>query len=61
MVDKDGDNLLYNNTATFITATGIVGNKLIFSNLSLPNGSFFTLITNNLNTALPAIWLGFNG
>ncbi|MFT3932408.1 MAG: T9SS type A sorting domain-containing protein [Chitinophagaceae bacterium] len=58
MIDKDGDNTLFN-SASFVTATGVVGNKLIFANLNLPNGSYFTLITNNLNSALPAIWLGF--
>ncbi len=59
MIDKDGDNTPYNTTVTYVTATGIVGKKLIFSNVNLPNNAIFTIITNNLTSALPATWLGF--
>ena len=35
------------------------GKKLVFSGVTFADGATFTIITNNLNVALPAVWLGF--
>ena len=57
LMSNSGD-ATYSGTVSFFNATGASGNKIIFSGVTLANGAVFTIITNNLNTALPAVWLG---
>ncbi len=59
MVDVDGDGSYNTGTLAFFTASSASGKKIIFSNVTIPNGAVFTVITNKLLSALPAIWLGF--
>jgi len=58
MISNTGDDT-YHGTLSFFTATGVSGKKILFSGVTLANGAAFTIITNNLNVALPAVWLGF--
>ncbi|MEP7277540.1 MAG: T9SS type A sorting domain-containing protein [Bacteroidota bacterium] len=58
MISNSGD-ATYHGTLSFFTATSGSGKKINFSGVTLTNGSVFTIITNNLNIALPAVWLGF--
>jgi pimeloyl-ACP methyl ester carboxylesterase len=58
MISSTGDDT-YSGPLTFFTATGASGKKIMFSGVTLNNGAVFTIITNNVNLALPAVWLGF--
>jgi len=59
MIDNDGDGNFNNGTLSFFTATGVTNKQLNFSGVTLNNGVVFTIITNRLSSALPAVWLGF--
>ncbi len=58
MVSPTGDTT-YNGTLAFFAATSASGKKITFTGATLPDGAAFTVITNNVNSALPAVWLGF--
>ena len=59
MIDNDGDGNFNTGTLSFFTATGVTNKQLNFSGVTLNNGVVFTIITNRLSSALPAVWLGF--
>ena len=58
LISNSGDTT-YSGTVSFFNATSASGKKIVFSGVTLADGATFTVITNNLNTALPAVWLGF--
>lgn len=58
LISNSGDTT-YQNPVSFFTATSASGKKISFAGVTLNNGAVFTIITNNLNLALPAVWLGF--
>ncbi|MEP6751015.1 MAG: T9SS type A sorting domain-containing protein, partial [Bacteroidota bacterium] len=58
MISNSGDDT-YQGTLSFIAAASITNNKILFPTVTFANGAVFTLITNNVNVALPAVWLGF--
>ncbi|GAC1426007.1 MAG: hypothetical protein NVSMB7_02520 [Chitinophagaceae bacterium] len=58
LISNSGDTT-YPNPVSIFTATGASGKKISFAGVTLNNGAVFTIITNNLNVALPAVWLGF--
>jgi len=58
LISNSGDTT-YSGTVAFFNATSGSGKKIIFSGVTLADGATFTIITNNVNVALPAVWLGF--
>jgi predicted esterase len=58
LISNTGDTT-YSGTVSFFNATAASGKKIIFSGVTLADGATFTILTNNLNIALPAVWLGF--
>jgi len=58
LISNAGDTT-YAGTVSFFNATSGSGKKIIFSGVTLADGATFTIITNNVNVALPAVWLGF--
>lgn len=59
MIDNDGDGNFSTGTVQFFLATSAAGKKINFDGVTLNNNVVFTILTNTLNAALPAIWLGF--
>jgi len=58
LISASGDDT-YHGTLSFFAATGVSGKKILFSGVTLANGAVFTILTNNVNLTLPAVWLGF--
>ncbi len=59
MIDNDGDGNFNTGTLTFFGANSASGKKINFNGVVLNNNVVFTILTFKLNSALPAIWLGF--
>lgn len=60
MIDDDGDGDYNTGTQTFVTPSNFNGNKLTFTNVTLPNNVVFTIITQGSTVLLPALWKDFN-
>ncbi len=58
LISNSGDTT-YSGTVSFFSASAISNKKIYFNGVTLVDGAVFTVITNNLNVALPATWLGF--